>query len=278
MVREIFVPLLRSSSDDNALAAAVEMAISLQAHITALVTLQYPLPLASEIAGVSVDFDQRLLDAARAEATGQVARARSFLARHAVSSEVRMTAPMALWSEQTAALQAQHCDISVIGGPEPGPDMSRFPLTFKSLLLHSGRPVMVIPKGAALKLPVRRAVIAWKPTAQASRAVHDALPLLDGAEIDLLVIDPTVSEHGHGEQPGADIATHLARHGLKVNVIQRPSASLGVGDCLLQHVREADADLLVMGGYGHSHWREVILGGVTHSVWHEASRPVLFSH
>ncbi len=279
MIKEIFVPLLHAGSDMAALDAAIALAKLHEAHISVLVTLEHPMPLVTEFGYVPLELTQQQFEEARSAAEKQAKRARDRLAKEAVSSEVRLTEVMLLWSEETAALQARHADISIIGGPDPGKDSPRFALTFKSLLLNSGRPVLLIPRGAKLNVPLRRAVVAWKPTGEASRALHDALPLLANAsEIDVLVVDPRVAEGQHGQQPGADIAVHLARHGLKVNVVSQPKAGLSVGGNVLLHVQDVDADLLVMGGYGHARWREVVLGGATNSVLEGATRPVLFSH
>jgi len=279
MIREIFVPLLHSGSDNAALDAALALAKAHSANVAALVTLEHPLPLVTEFGYVPVELSQSQLDAVRAEAEAQAARARARLQREDVSSEVRLTEVMLLWSEETAALQAVHADLSVLGGPDPAHVSPRFALTFKQLLLNSGRPVLVVPIDATLTLPLRRVVMAWKPTREATRALHDALPLIaPGSEIDVLMIDPQVTEGRHGEQPGADIAAHLARHGFKVNVVAQPREGLSDGVNLLQHAQNVDADLLVMGGYGHARWREVVLGGATRTVLDEARKPVLFSH
>jgi len=279
MIKEIFVPLLHAGSDLAALDAAVALARLHDAHISVLVTLEHPMPLVTEFGYVPLELTQQQFEEARSAAEKQAKRARDHLAKEAVSSEVRLTEVMLLWSEETAALQARHADISIIGGPDPGKDSPRFALTFKSLLLNSGRPVLLIPRHAKLNVPMRRVVVAWKPTGESSRALHDALPLLANAsEIDVLIVDPRVAEGQHGQQPGADIALHLARHGLKVNVVSQPKAGLSVGGNVLMHVQDVDADLLVMGGYGHARWREVVLGGATNSVLEGATRPVLFSH
>jgi nucleotide-binding universal stress UspA family protein len=204
MFREIFVPLLGSSSDDAALDAAMAIAVAHGAHVTAMVTLEHPMPLVTEFGYVPVELDQRLLEESRAAASNRAGQARARLAQEAVSSEVRVTEAMALWSEETAAMQALHCDISIVGRPGPGQfdGSPRFDLTFRSLLLRSGRPVIVMPPDCALPMPVRRVVLAWKPTPEAARALHDSLPLLtSAAEIDVLVIDPEVTEGGYARQP-----------------------------------------------------------------------------
>jgi nucleotide-binding universal stress UspA family protein len=143
----------------------------------------------------------------------------------------------------------------------------------------TGRPVLVVPAQGAVAAAPRRVVLAWKPSPEAARAVHEVLPLLArDAQVDVLLVDPQVGEGSHGEQPGADIARHLARHGLEVNVVERPREGRSTAQCLLQHAGEVGADLLVMGGYGHHHWRELVLGGTTRSVLRDARLPVFFAH
>ena len=279
MIREIFVPLMRSATDVAAIDAAMALARAHQAHITGLVTLEHPMPLVTEFGYVPVESTQRELEESRVAAQALADRARAQLAHEDVSSEVRLTEVMLLWSEETAALQARHCDLSVLGGPDPDQDTPRFALTFKSLLMRSGRPVLVMPRDTRLAVPPRHVVLAWKPTGEAARALHDALPLLDaGSHVDVLMIDPQVAEGRHGESPGADIARHLARHGLAVTVIAQPREGRSDGAAILRHVQDVGADLLVMGGYGHARWRETVLGGATRSVLEGMRTPVLFAH
>ena len=279
MIREIFVPMLHSASDNSALDVAMSMARTHEAQVSALVTLEHPMPLVTEFGNVPVEVSQRQLEQVRADAEVLATQARERLARGEVAHDVRLTDVMLLWSEETAALQARHADLSVLGRPEPANATPRFALTFKSLLLQSGRPVMVVPNGAMLAFPPRRVVLAWQPTREATRALHDALPLLSrDSEIDVLMVDPQIAEGRHGDEPGADIALHLARHGFQVRVVPLPRRDANEGITLLRHVAEVKADLLVMGGYGHSRWREVVLGGATRTVLHDANTPVLFSH
>ncbi|CAN5358419.1 universal stress protein [soil metagenome] len=277
MLREIFVPLLNGASDDAALDAAAALALAHDAHVSALVTLEHPLPLVSELGTLPPDITRGQIEQAREVALARVANAEQRLAREAISSEVRLSELMMLWSEETAAWQARHADLTVLGGADGS--NAHAGLNFRSLLLRSGRPVLIVPAAARVIAPAQRPVLAWKPTPEATRAIHDALPLLaPGAELDVLVVDPTVSEHDYGEEPGAAIARHLARHGLRVRVVSLPSAGRNTGEAILQHTRERGADLLVMGGYGHSRWREVVLGGATHSALAGANLPVLFAH
>jgi nucleotide-binding universal stress UspA family protein len=110
------------------------------------------------------------------------------------------------------------------------------------------------------------------------RAVADALPLLVKAEaLEVLVVDHERHRAGHGPEPGADIARHLARHGAHVEVRRLSSGGKDVGHVLLSQASAFGADLVVMGAYGHTQLREWIFGGVTRTVLYEAGLPVLMS-
>lgn len=96
--------------------------------------------------------------------------------------------------------------------------------------------------------------------------------------VDLLLVDTSDDEHDSNVQPGADIARHLARHGVKTNVVVLKSGNKAVSSILLDHARKARANLLVVGGYGHSRFREWAMGGVTRELLIGATIPVLYSH
>jgi len=105
--------------------------------------------------------------------------------------------------------------------------------------------------------------------------LNDAIPLMRGAEqITIMTSDPA---NGDGDEPVADIALHLARHGLKVLAAHTISDGLRGDDILLNLAADTGADLLVMGAYGHSRMRERMLGGVTRGILQSATIPVLLS-
>ena len=119
---------------------------------------------------------------------------------------------------------------------------------------------------------------AWDGSAPAARALGDALPLLRRAErVALAVVDPERLGGRVGEQPGADMAAHLARHGVRVEVQAVPSGGLATADVLLDLAADTGADLLVMGGYGHSRLRELAFGGTTRDVLGRMTVPVLLA-
>ena len=116
-------------------------------------------------------------------------------------------------------------------------------------------------------------LVAWDSKVEAAQSVHHALEILKAAKrVHVVLVDPQVSSERNGEEPGSDIATYLARHGVNVTVDRLPSGGRGVAEALTQHASDIQADLLVMGAYGHSRLRELVFGGVTKSM--TDSRPM----
>ena len=176
-------------------------------------------------------------------------------------------------------MQARYCDLVIIGQTDlsaPSPTvMPDFP---ESVLLNCGRPVLIVPYAGHFKTVGQRAMIAWDASTQAARAVTAAIPLLSRAKIaEIVVFNPERDSARHGEQAGADIALYVARHGVKVN-ISKYEVPTDIGNALLSQAADAGSDLLVMGGYGHSRFREILLGGATKTVLATMTLPVLMSH
>ncbi len=174
-------------------------------------------------------------------------------------------------------LRARYCDLVIIGQHDPeelSPSvMSDFP---EYLILNTGRPVLVIPYAGEFTQVGRRPLVAWDGSRSATRAITDAIPLLQKADlVQLVIINPP--RDAHGEQPGADMALYLARHGIKVEVSTHTS-KIDIGNTLLSIAADLDSDLIVMGGYGHSRFREMIMGGATRSLLEHMTIPVFFSH
>lgn len=171
---------------------------------------------------------------------------------------------------------ARYADLAIVGRPDPA-GQEGIPLDLpQTLVLASGRPVILLPPEPPASAG-RRVLIGWNAEREATRAVADALPFLARADaVELLVVDHERTGE-HGEEPGADIARHLARHGVQVDVRRTSSGGEGIGRVLLSRAAAFGADLVVMGAYGHSRLTEIVFGGATRTVLHEAGLPVLMS-
>ncbi len=179
----------------------------------------------------------------------------------------------------TIGLCARYSDLLILGHSTPIGLTSGDRLVAEDVLLGAGRPVLLVPRtGPSPALP-KRVLVAWDAGREATRAVNDALPLLERAEeVTLVVVDPEPAPYGHGEEPGADIALHLARHQVPTEVVTLGSSGLSTGRAILSTATDRKSDLLVMGGYGHSRMREIMLGGVTLTVLEDMTLPVLMSN
>ena len=180
-------------------------------------------------------------------------------------------------ADERIGRRARYADITVVGPTllSGGVLRSR---TIDGLLFNSGRPMLVVPAGAKPTLKPSRIQIAWDGRIEAARAIREALPLLVAArDVRLVLVDPVADDFDHGEEPGADAATYLARNGVPVSVDRLPSGGNTVAHVLRSHAVDMGAELTVMGAYGHSRLRERIFGGVTHSMLADAAIPVLMA-
>lgn len=146
-------------------------------------------------------------------------------------------------------------------------------------LFQAGRPVLFVPRDANATLRPKTILLAWDSRPSAAHAARDALEMMKLAQsVHVTMVDPVAASRVSGDEPGADIATYLARHGVNVSVETLPSAGRFVTDTLQRHALDINADMIVMGAYGHSKLLELILGGVTKSMLKEAKLPILMAH
>ena len=283
MIKNVLVPYVNANTEVGPLSSALAICAQFGAQLALLIAVDAPLPMPNEWVPMSGDVYMRLREQILASVQPLAQKMRDRFAQQnagnlGVQTEVRIVESVLSAPSPMATLHAHYADLIVLPSAA-GADAAAAHEYFVNLLIGSGRPILVVPPSCHLKTPVSRAVIAWQPSRESARAVHDALPLLKTADsVDVLVIDPEIGEFAHGDQPGADIAAHLAKHGLKVQVYVRARMGHSIAASILQHAKEVGADLLVAGGYGHSRFREFMLGGVTRDLLRLTHLPVLFSH
>ena len=176
-------------------------------------------------------------------------------------------------------LQSRYADLIVIGQTDPKAItpgvMPDFPET---VIMHSMRPVLIVPYAGHYDHVGTHPLIAWDGSATAMQAITAALPVLTRAhQVDLVIFNAEDQDDVHGKEPGADIGLYLARHGVNINVIKR-KVDGDNGQALLSLAADIDADLIIMGGYGHSRFREIMLGGVTRTILSSMTLPVIMAH
>lgn len=170
--------------------------------------------------------------------------------------------------------QARVHDIGVLDGDSKPINTDRG--LIEALLMEAGRPVIVVPAGCDT-FRCDKILIGWDASARAARAVNDAMPFLKAAKAVRLVSVATERELAHSI-PGAELAPHLSRHGVNVEVKTVTLDEGGIAGALRAEIEDFNADLMVMGAYKHSVLREWILGGVTHSLLSESNIPLFMSY
>ena len=174
-------------------------------------------------------------------------------------------------------VHGRYADVLVIGQPNETDGSGVEPDFAERLLLAAGRPALVIPYAGDFPAVGTRVLVAWNASREATRALTDAIPILrEAKQVDVIAFNP--KDAPHGEVPGADIGLYLARQGIKVSVSQQTADDVDVGNQLLSRAADLDSDLIVMGAYGHSRMKELILGGATRTVLNSMTVPVLMSH
>ncbi|BDG75165.1 universal stress protein [Roseomonas fluvialis] len=278
-LNDVLVHLDSTPQAATRLAVAADVARRHQAHLTGLFVVDVSPPIMGAADAGSGAVLAGLIDAMRAdaiEAAGKVeATFHEALRREGIAGEWR--APEGSTAE-LVSLHARYADLVVLGQADAA-GAPAGAAVLAATIFDSGRPVLVIPYAGSFASVGQRVLIGWNAGREATRAVHDALPLLaQAASVTISAVNPRIGLGAHGEQPGADIARHLARHGVTVTVEHTVAPEIGAADILLNRASELSADLLVVGAYGHSRLREFLLGGVTRSLLHQMTVPVLLSH
>ena len=173
--------------------------------------------------------------------------------------------------------RARHADVCLVARPNKT-DKSSANAVLEAAMFDSGRPIIVVPPEWKPSPIGRNVLIAWKPTREATRALADADAfLMEAQKVSVVTVDAKLSQ-GYGEQPGADITAHLAFRGARAELFNVDSTDRSETQAILDQARSVGADLIVMGGYGHSRLSEMVFGGVTRDMLRTATIPVLMSH
>jgi nucleotide-binding universal stress UspA family protein len=277
--KNLLVHLDETEACKGRVAAAIALAKAQEAYLTGLalaIEASVPAYIGGQLPVEVLDVQHaQMLERGRAAA----ALFDKALAAAGQQGESRVVSGLDIDSARVIALHARHADLVVLGQEEPEAATALPRHTVEDVVLSAGRPALVVPYIGAGKTLGQRVMIAWDASREAARAVNDAMPLLEQAKaVTVLSVNPRPGVDRHGEEPGADIALHLARHGVKVDVQRTQVEEIDVGDTVLSRLADLSSDLLVMGAYGHSRLREVVLGGVTRTLLESMTVPVLMSH
>ena len=273
-LNDLLIYVNESEGTDVRVEAAVALAMDHDAHLTGLgVRMSAETPTYA-LAAIPPDV---LVEVERRETASMAAAQKTFesIVKQAGWSDRSSWVEESGGIVETVSRNARFADLTIIGQQPSRESMDAYLDLPDDFVLHSGRPVLVIPEIGASRPIGKRIVVAWNGGREASRAVADAMPILEGAEaVEVFSIEPK----DMGDLPGADLAQHLARHGVATTVRRSVANNSDASDVLWNFVADENVDLIVMCAYGHSRMREVILGGMTRDILTHMTVPVFMSH
>jgi hypothetical protein len=270
--------IITGPADEHVISFAGQLAEQTTAQLSTLVVNWRPSVPAVIDAWTVEPLWSELLAAAQKQLAKEVEEVRTRLERNRDLSPPESML-MDLGSARPAiGSRARHADAALVGRPTKINSDGAHALV-EGALFHSGRPVLVVPPNWKQREIGRRILVCWKPTREAARALADADDLLASADdVAVVTVDAQPSADGFGPVPGADIAAHLARRGVTVNLVNLDSSGGDETRAIQDHALAIDADLIVMGGYGHSRMSEFIFGGVTRGMLKTSNIPLFLAH
>ncbi|MBK5960137.1 hypothetical protein CCR97_18280 [Rhodoplanes elegans] len=276
MIKDIVVNLALVGDRDPAASYAISIGRAFGAHVTGVVFVYDPVISPSIMDGVSAEWIDAQRDESRTIAQTAIERFERAAELAGVQSGHRVIEATLGGATDMFGRIARRFDLAVVGQREPD-RMSPADLFAEGALFESGRPVVMVPYIQKAGLALDRVLMCWDGSRTAARAMGDALPFLSrAAQVDVVIVATGRSKSD--EIPGADVGHHLARHGIKVDVKRIVAEDVDVPNTILSYAADVSADLMVMGGYGHSRLREFVLGGATRGILGSMTVPVLMSH
>ncbi len=219
-----------------------------------------------------------VLEGVKAQGEAALQNFKACAAAAGVSAEGRLMQGMSEEFPHDFASFARQVDLTILGQPRDGdPLIGQYALV-ERCLFASGRPVMIVPAAPAEIALKETIVAAWDGSAEAARAFNDALTFLKPASRVVLLVGVMNGVGEEAEPATDDMVTHLKRHGVNVEVARVPASEGDIGRLLLAQAKALQADMIVMGAFHHSRWREFILGGVTLTMLEEATIPLFMAH
>ena len=281
--RTLLTVVTNAADARAAIGAAARLCASEDAHLDVLALGVDHSNIGYSYVGASAAMMPMMLDRSEEDARRQEAAALAALAEQFPDLRCSVETVMVQIGMLTdlIASRARYTDLVVLSQPYGDGRGVESEAVLEAALFEGHAPVLVLPAKPpspdAPTLP-RRIVLAWDQSAEAMAATRRALPLLKGAErVSIVMIDPS-SQGSERSDPGAALCQMLVRHGVRAEVTVLARTRPQVADVLMQHIRDEGADLLVMGAYGHSRFREAILGGATRAMLTAAEVPMFMAH
>lgn len=268
--KDIVVHQGEDAHSDERLNVAMALASKHGAHVIGVYVLSYPVVPGFVQAEVPTEVIEERYREIRAQAEKRREAFDKVLQREGMPGEFRIMEGDAV---DAVAMCAHYADIVIAGQPDPDQPSAEDRVA-EGLILSAGRPVLIVPYTGDHSHIGQRIMVAWNGTREGTRAIHDTMPLLEAAEEVIVYGVNPPDDH----IAGADMCTHLARHGVNATPKHIVAPDMSAGDAILSAISDNNIDLLVMGGYGHSRLRELALGGATRQILESMTCAVIMSH
>ena len=275
MIKDIVVNL-GLGAHDPAGDYAISLADAFRAHVLGVAFSFDPVIPGMVMGGLPPEFIESQRTESDKKARAAVARFEKAANQAGISAETRIISASVSGAADQLGRLARRFDMAVVGQADGDKGMAD-EVVDEGVLFECGRPVIFVPFIQKIGLKLDRVMVCWDGSRAATRAIADSIPLLQKAkEVEIVLV--TSKGFKADEAPGVDLAKHLARHKLDVNLKRITSPEIDVASTILSYAADTSADMIVMGGYGHSRLREFVLGGVTRSILETMTVPVLMSH
>jgi nucleotide-binding universal stress UspA family protein len=275
MIKDIIVNLALGDRDPAG-NFAISVAETFEAHALGVAFVYDPMIPGSVMGGIPPEFLETQRAEAQKRADAAIARFEHGAKLAGISYETLSVNSSIAGAASRLGHLARRFDLAVVGQPERQ-ESAPAEVVDEGVLFDSARPVIMVPFIQKAGLTLGRVLVCWDGSRAATRAIADSLPFLQKAkQVDLVMVAGGRAKSD--EVSGADIGQHLARHGLKVDVKRITSPDIDVASTILSYAADSSADMIVMGGYGHSRLREFVLGGVTRAILGSMTVPTLMSH
>lgn len=264
--------------DRDALELSIDMARRNGAHLSVLIAGLNVIDPGFYYAGLAMATVSDALYSAEQKARALKGELDTRMADAGISWDQATAVVLAAGLGQALAERARFSDLTILPRPSGPGRVQADIVALESALLDSGTPVLIVPPAMTTLPPAKRILLAWDGGQPALRAARSALPLLTAAEeVVVSIIDPP-TRHDNDSEPGSALVAWLTRHGVNVRVDLRPGGGKRISDLLEAQAGDIAADLIVMGGYGHSRTRQYVLGGTTRRMLENAPVPLFMAH
>jgi nucleotide-binding universal stress UspA family protein len=276
--KNILVYLDQGASNQERVNVAIAIARTHNAQITGVVV--NALPDSNILRRLGIGKGDELMEQQRVDSQATIKHFEQLATEEGLKADTRVIDCAAGGAPKKLARMARVFDLSIMRQANPDKsDASFIAELSEEVMFSSGRPVFFMPYIGAHNIPCRVGLIAWDGSKAATRAIHDALPLLEMMEkVIILIVDANKIEHYSDSQPGDELSRHLATHGINNEVSRISKGEVSTSTIILNELSNTGADILIMGGYGTPKLREIMLGGVTRTLFECMTVPVFMSH